>query len=103
MSPLACPHCQQPCVTAWSKLSLGPGRTRTCPSCHRRFSVSWWPSVAAMLFTNIFAFAVGMLLLTTMAPASTAWSLATLTAGMVTGSLPGLWVYCRFVPLVRRP
>ena len=39
MTYYQCPSCQQPTISFWSKQSLGPGRTITCPGCGAGLSV----------------------------------------------------------------
>jgi hypothetical protein len=97
-----CPYCDKDCLSFWQKSCLGPMRAKPCISCKRKVGVPWLHSMAVMAIMNVMAFGLGMYLVTLVGHAAIEVVLAAFVGGVALGSLPGLWLYYKAVPLVRR-
>ena len=103
MDTLACPNCGRRCLSAWAKLTLGTARPASCSSCGTAIGVSWPITIVFFLLDSVVPLLAGLLALKALSPFSSQWLfVATFFLGAVLGLLPLLWVYVRFVPLVRR-
>ncbi|MCU0315872.1 MAG: hypothetical protein MUC92_04710 [Fimbriimonadaceae bacterium] len=50
MKKLPCPHCQSAEIPYFTKLTLGPGRTISCPKCGGAISVPWTSLLLLVVF-----------------------------------------------------
>ncbi len=103
MHPQNCPHCNQHCLGFWSKLALGPARTKACATCGKKVSVPWLQSMFHLVtlgFIPLFVVLLSITLLDSASPGSL--SLVLPVAGIVAGTALEAWLYYRFVPLVTR-
>jgi hypothetical protein len=98
----ACPHCGKHCLGFWSKISLGPIGTKGCVSCGASVSVHWLLSGVLVALMSVASLAGGLLSLYAMSPLPLGWFTAVFVLGSVLTSVPLLWLYYRFVPLVAR-
>jgi len=103
MDALACPNCGHRCLSARAKLMLGTARPTFCSSCGTAVGISWRITIVFFLLDSIVPLLAGLLALKALSPFTSQWLfVATFFFGAVLGLLPLLWVYVRFVPLVRR-
>lgn len=106
MNPLACPSCSQPCLSVLRKLSLGPARSVACRACGCRVSVAWLSGAAMLLLATVAPFVIAALGAGWLAGRVGSVPFGTFAAAFVVllllSSLPFLWAYYRFVPLVAR-
>jgi hypothetical protein len=108
MHKLSCPACNELAFSANQKIWLGPARTIGCSKCGARVSVAWVKSALVLALSTI-AFWAGAVLGMKVAlyfstPASPLLFLSSALLGGILLSIPLLFVYVRYVPLVaRRP
>ncbi len=106
MTGLNCPTCQQPCLSAWTKLGMGPARTVRCKSCGCGIGVGWLRSTLVLLCASVLPFVAATfasveIMRQIQNPPLGAFALLFVFL-VALGSLPFLWAYVRFVPLVAR-
>ncbi len=88
---LTCPHCQQPALRWWQKLTLWPVNTRLCQQCHRPVTTSLatlftlLPLASALFFIKDMQHLPLMIMI---------WLLAVLVA---------LHVQLTLIPLIKKP
>jgi hypothetical protein len=100
-TPLDCPHCGNPAMSAAKKLWVGPARTVRCKSCGQPVSVAWLQSGlvlslgwAPFLIVALFPVVTGV--------AAPLWVDIAAVAAFLIGLVAMFWLYVKFVPLVRR-
>jgi hypothetical protein len=100
-TPMDCPHCGNPAMSAGAKLWLGPARTVKCRSCGQRVSVAWGRSalMLSLAFGPLFVFHLVRFLLGAATPQ---WVYPVTMAAMIVGIIAMLLLYAKFVPLVKR-
>ena len=82
---------------------LGTARRTSCASCGALVGISWPITLVFFGLDSIVPLLAGLLALKAFSPFSSLWLFAaTFFLGAVLALLPLLWVYVRFVPLVRR-
>jgi hypothetical protein len=101
MSEPMCPCCNRRAFSQWRKLGIGPLKRVPCESCGVLLSVAWLPSTLVLILGS---FAPVLGIVAAISLTSGAISFETALAGFlvsaVVASLPFLWFYARFVPIV---
>lgn len=103
MRALHCPYCGLRCLSFWAKASLGPLRKKPCDSCGQFVGVAWLPSSLLLLLSSFTVFFGGLLAVIFFSPMPPGVLFLPFVLGALAGAVPVLWLYYRFVPLVRRP
>lgn len=102
MNPLACPRCGEPCLTFWSKTSLGPAKRKRCRSCGQSVSVPWLHSLAIGFLSSVVTIVAGVGAMALLDPLPPGWLALACVLGMLAANVPLVWLHYRFVPLVAR-
>ena len=103
MHAIRCPHCGNPSMTFWSKLSLGPARKLKCRSCRKPVSVFWLHGVLHLLALGLTPVLLFLASLAVLESITIEWLRVALpAAALITGVAAEAWLYYRFVPLVAR-
>lgn len=97
-----CPHCGQPCLSFWSKVSLGPAKKVACAACGQPVSVNWPVALLHLLLSGVLAVAGGLLAVSLAGPLPPGVFTLCFLLGLVAGGGIELWLYYRFVPLAAR-
>ncbi len=97
-----CPHCGRPCLSFWSKVSLGPAKKAACVACGQPVGVNWPVALLHLLLSGVLAITGGLLAVSLAGPLPPSVFALCLLLGMVIGGGLELWLYYRFVPLAAR-
>ena len=100
---MRCPHCGNPCLGFWAKSTLGPAHQKPCCSCGKAVSVSWlWSLPVFILAVPIGTFGSLWLVMWGINFIPSGWLIPAFVIGGVLCTLPLMWFYYRFIPLVAR-
>lgn len=89
---LTCPHCGEKSISVGQKLFVGPSSSGECTRCKKKFGVSWLSSLIVLPFAV--AVAAMPLIVTSSINKALPWTIA--------GILVYLFIYIKWVPLVKR-
>ena len=100
MARQLCPHCNDYCLSFWSKTALGPARKMPCASCRKMVSVPWLQSTIHFLALGLIPLLIVLAVITIVG--NTGLALVLALVGVIIGSAFEIWLYYRLVPLVAR-
>ena len=107
MENYSCPNCREKSISFWQKQFAGPLKKIRCKSCNALISVSWIRSFLVIFFGTFFSWAFAMAIFISMSNLldinlplnGLYWALV---VGFFLGLVIAIWLYHRFVPLVRK-
>ena len=103
MSGPTCPRCRRRAFSTWRKLTIGPLKRVPCESCGVALSVAPLSSVVLIVLASFAGVLGGIVALTAISGSFTLGvPLAVYVIGGVAATVPFMWLYAQFVPLVAR-
>lgn len=99
MPSLICPECGNPAFSFWKKLALGPLWSKPCEHCGVRLTVGWGANAINAVLMSLSMCTVGIVVVV-LSPPDLLLPLFAIGAG--TASIPFMWTFVRYVPLIRR-